>query len=297
MTRYQLLPPLSPEEYAALREDIRAAGVRVPIDVDENGEILDGHHRKQIADELGKECPERIVRDLPEFAKVDYALTVNLTRRHLDKEGRKALVTRSLKRDPRLSDREHARRCGVSHTYVSGVREALEAAEQLATSASRVGRDGRERHLPAPDHRADTPGEGLAGPAPDAEQASVASGTAAAGDRVDSSAAAPDHPGTSSGGPGEGAGSAPAPAAGGAASTTPPAAPSSPSGSATEGEAGSSAGTGEPAPEQERSEEGPTCESCAGPMAQDVWDAGFNRCGDCDPEGEFQECRSCGRPL
>lgn len=149
MSRYQLLPPLSDAEYAALREDIRAAGVRVPIDVDEDGNILDGHHRKKIADELGVECPERVVRDLPEFAKVDYALTVNLTRRHLDKEGRKALVTRSLKRDPRLSDREHARRCGVSHTYVSGVREALEAAEQLATSASRVGKDGRERPVPA----------------------------------------------------------------------------------------------------------------------------------------------------
>lgn len=158
MSRYQLLPPLGEDEYAALRDDIKSAGVRVPIDVDETGDILDGHHRKQICDELGIECPERVIRDLPDFAKVDYALTVNLTRRHLDRDGRRQLVVRSLKRDPRLSDREHARRCGVSHPYVAGIREALEAAEQLETVTNRQRRGGgtypSER---AQDHRVATP--------------------------------------------------------------------------------------------------------------------------------------------
>lgn len=334
MSRYQLLPPLSDEEYAALRDDIAGAGVRVPIDVDEDGNILDGHHRKQIADELGKECPERIVRGLPEFAKVDYALTVNLTRRHLTREQRRDLVTKSLKRDPRVSDREHARRCGVSHTYVSGVREALEAADQLATVASRVGKDGRER----PSQTA-----GLAGPAPDAEQASAASGTAAAGDRVGSPAAAPqdpsgafdgfsgteetgegatepdagggagtpppatDHPGSSS--PGEGAGSAAAPAAGGAASTSPLAAPNSPS---EVQRPGTPAGTGEPTEDAPpvrppagdgvqggpaTSPAGPPCEKCGDEILPGQAAAGYKRCDDCDPEGDHQadDSGECGR--
>jgi ParB-like chromosome segregation protein Spo0J len=245
---YQLLPPMSDEEYAALRDDIAGAGVRVPIDVDEAGNILDGHHRKAIADELGKPCPERVVRDLPEFAKVDYALSVNLARRHLSAEQKKALVVKSLKRDPRLSNREHARRCGVSHSYVATLRDALELDSQIDAITGRTGRDGKAYPAdrtpkvdaastsPPMSHRADTPGEadgsapseagagvqspapapqdgllpgpapegvgapsgapdpGVAAPAPDAEQASAASGTAAAGDRVDPPAAADPDP-------------------------------------------------------------------------------------------------------
>ena len=37
---YQVMPPLTAEEYEALRDDIAAHGVRVPIDVDQHGHIL-----------------------------------------------------------------------------------------------------------------------------------------------------------------------------------------------------------------------------------------------------------------
>lgn len=181
MSRYQLLPPLSADEYAALRDDIKSAGVRVPIDVDENGDILDGHHRKQICDELGIECPERVVRGLADFAKVDYALTVNLARRHLTSEGRSKLVKASLKRDPRLSNREHARRCGVSHPFVASLRAVLESGGQLETVTSRVGRDGRER--PIQDHREPPPGDAV----------SVGHPLAAAGAGVQPPAPVQDH--------------------------------------------------------------------------------------------------------
>lgn len=39
------------------------------------------------------------------------------------------------------------------------------------------------------------------------------------------------------------------------------------------------------------------CEKCGSEMPQDVYDAGFTRCADCDPDGEHQICRPCGRPL
>lgn len=150
MTRgpYQLLPPLSEDEYAALRDDIKSAGVRVPIDVDENGAILDGHHRKAIAEELGVECPERVVRDLPEFAKVDYALSVNLARRHLTNEQKSKLAQASLKRDPGLSDREHARRCGVSRSFVAGLRAVMEDDGKIEPRTVRTGADGKEYPTP-----------------------------------------------------------------------------------------------------------------------------------------------------
>jgi ParB-like chromosome segregation protein Spo0J len=53
------MPELSPEEYAALKAAIAANSMRVPIEVDEEGNIIDGIHRKQICDELAIECPIR----------------------------------------------------------------------------------------------------------------------------------------------------------------------------------------------------------------------------------------------
>lgn len=41
---FQVMPPLSPDEYAELKADISARGVMVPIENDEDGNILDGHN-------------------------------------------------------------------------------------------------------------------------------------------------------------------------------------------------------------------------------------------------------------
>lgn len=80
---YQLLPPLSPEEYAALRADIAARGVLVPVERDENGAILDGHHRSAIAAELGIEAPAVTRAGLTEAQKREHVLKLNLLRRQL----------------------------------------------------------------------------------------------------------------------------------------------------------------------------------------------------------------------
>jgi len=81
---YQLLAPLAPRQYAALKADIQAHGVRVPIEVDEHGQILDGHHRAAIARELKLACPHVVRAGLTEAQKREHVLTVNLLRRHLD---------------------------------------------------------------------------------------------------------------------------------------------------------------------------------------------------------------------
>lgn len=89
---YQLLPPLDPEERAALVESISTFGILQPVVVDEAGAILDGHHRKGIADELGIPCPTVTLPGLTEEQKVEQALALNLARRHLTPEQRQALV-------------------------------------------------------------------------------------------------------------------------------------------------------------------------------------------------------------
>ena len=53
MQDYQVMPPLTAEEYNELKNDIAERGVMVPIEYDEHGNVLDGHHRLQICAELG----------------------------------------------------------------------------------------------------------------------------------------------------------------------------------------------------------------------------------------------------
>ena len=53
MSMYQVMPKLSADEYSELKTDIKERGVMVPIEFDELGNTLDGHHRLKICEELG----------------------------------------------------------------------------------------------------------------------------------------------------------------------------------------------------------------------------------------------------
>ena len=66
-------------------------------------------------------------------------------RRHLNREQRRALIAESLKADPQLSNREHARRTGTSDKTAGDVRSGLEAgANNYAAEPSPVvGVDGK----------------------------------------------------------------------------------------------------------------------------------------------------------
>lgn len=143
IVRYQVMPPLSAEEYQELYEDIKANGVLVPIVVDEDEVIIDGHHRAKIAAELGIPCPEEIIAGKSESEKRNIAFTLNLKRRHLNREQRRALIAESLKADPQLSNREHARRTGASHNTVNAVRDEMESGGQIDHLENRQAPDGK----------------------------------------------------------------------------------------------------------------------------------------------------------
>jgi hypothetical protein len=81
--RYQVLPPLAPEARHALAEDIRRHGVLVAVEVDEEGNVLDGHHRVELAEEMGIDYPVVVRSGLSETERVEHALRLNLLRRHL----------------------------------------------------------------------------------------------------------------------------------------------------------------------------------------------------------------------
>lgn len=92
--RFQLLPPLSAEEYEALKANVAAVGILQPVIVDEAGEIIDGHHRAQVCEELGIEYPMKVLDELTEDQKYEQAVVLNLGRRHLNSDQKRDLVLR-----------------------------------------------------------------------------------------------------------------------------------------------------------------------------------------------------------
>lgn len=114
--KYQLLPNLTADEYDALRTDIRERGVMVPVELDETGTILDGHHRAAIAEELGIDYPTIVRAGLNEEQKVGHVLALNLHRRQLTREQRAELVADLRRR--RMSLRKIAEVTGIPRSTV-----------------------------------------------------------------------------------------------------------------------------------------------------------------------------------
>ena len=148
--RYQVMPPLSSEEYQELHDDIKVNGVLEPIHVDEEGVVIDGHHRSKIANELGIPCPVITHDDLDDSGKRSLAFTLNLKRRHLNREQRRALIAESLKSDPQLSNREHARRTGADHKTVSAVRSESASRGEIPHVSETVDTLGRKQKVSRP---------------------------------------------------------------------------------------------------------------------------------------------------
>jgi len=82
----ELLPPLSTDEYAALKADIKAnGGVRDPVLIDEEGNILDGRNRYCI----DPNAPTRVVSGLSPAEKEAFVFRANFVRRNLSSAQKK----------------------------------------------------------------------------------------------------------------------------------------------------------------------------------------------------------------
>lgn len=137
--KYQLLPPLEVVEYENLKADIAANGVAVPIIYDENGDVLDGHHRLQICEELGiKDFPKIVKAGLTEAQKRSLARAVNIHRRHLNRAQRRSLIVDELMDNPTMPNLQIAQRLGVSDHTVAKIRK------DLGLEVKVMGADGKE---------------------------------------------------------------------------------------------------------------------------------------------------------
>ena len=76
-----LVSELSPEENESLKQSIKENGLHVPIVVNQNGIILDGHHRYKACQELGIE-PKTLVREFKDKLEEQlFVIDCNLIRR------------------------------------------------------------------------------------------------------------------------------------------------------------------------------------------------------------------------
>ncbi|TPI39291.1 S-adenosylmethionine-binding protein [Mesorhizobium sp. B3-1-9] len=141
--KYQLLPRLSAEEYAALERSIIAHGVLVPVEYDEEGEIIDGHHRVEICENLGLvDWPRFVRKGLSEVDKRTLSRELNFARRHLTTAQKQAVIADQLRDTPSISSRAIAAMLGVDHKTVSAVRGKLVKGGEIPHHDEVEGKDG-----------------------------------------------------------------------------------------------------------------------------------------------------------
>ena len=148
--KYQFFPEMSEEEYFQLKEDIRHKGVVVPIEMDEEGNIIDGHHRFKAFGELIDEGADIPMFDSTrrhfqsEAAKVEYVLALNLKRRHLSPEQRTELIVKLRKPPFGYTMSRIAEVLSISIATVSRAIDGLPSTEKAELKALEItGADGR----------------------------------------------------------------------------------------------------------------------------------------------------------
>jgi ParB-like chromosome segregation protein Spo0J len=80
----KLLPRMSKEEFEELKKSIQTEGQHYPIIVNENLEVLDGHHRFRACIELGLEPDFEVRKFDDKLNEKKFVIEVNLRRRHLN---------------------------------------------------------------------------------------------------------------------------------------------------------------------------------------------------------------------
>lgn len=149
--QYQLMPPLSDAEFAALKASIAEHGIQVPVEMDEQGNVLDGHHRLRARDELldegvvVSEFPGITRAGLSEEEKRAHVRMLNLQRRHLNQEQKRGLIQDQVRETPERSDRQIAEALGVSNSTVSGVRQEMIARGDVCDSHTSTDTLGRQQ--------------------------------------------------------------------------------------------------------------------------------------------------------
>jgi N6-adenosine-specific RNA methylase IME4 len=126
-----IFPRMSTAEYSALRDDIKVNGQHYPIWT-WRGQIIDGRHRAQACEELGIE-PDSREYEGDESSLVQFVVSLNLHRRHLD-ESQRGMVFARLATLP-MGANQHTQICAPSQSEAA---EMLNVSVRTGQSAKRV---------------------------------------------------------------------------------------------------------------------------------------------------------------
>lgn len=135
---FQLFAVLDPATKSALTESIKRFGVLVPVVRDQHGNVLDGHHRAAIADELGVKYRVDVINTASEAEAQEIAVTLNADRRQLTPEQRRPVVQHL--REQGHSLRAIGKAVGVSPEQV---RQDVAGVKDLTPPTSVRGQDGK----------------------------------------------------------------------------------------------------------------------------------------------------------
>lgn len=140
---FQVMPPPSAEDRAALEESIIRHGVLTPVEYDEAGNIIDGHTRVEICESLGLvDWPRFIRKGLDDAEKRTLARELNVARRHLTQAQKRVLIEGQLRDTPSISSRAIAAMLGVHHSTVEAARGRLVDGGEISHHEEVVGKDG-----------------------------------------------------------------------------------------------------------------------------------------------------------
>ena len=158
--KFQPLPDLPPDEFEVLKADIAENGLLYSVIKDEFGSTLDGHQREKALKELGiKNYPVKVIGGLTEEEKWQFALSVNIKRRHLTTAQKRQLIEQELRRTPNLANRWLAEILAVDKNTVQATRKRLEATGEIHRYKKLRAKDGKTRKARLSQIIANTPNE------------------------------------------------------------------------------------------------------------------------------------------
>ena len=146
-------------EYEEMKADIQSRGVMVPVEYDEAGNILDGHHRIKACKELGiTEWPSVVRLGMSERDKRNHIRKRNLARRHLTGEQRDKVLL-DMRADG-MSERQIADETKIPKSTVHRIiSTAPNGAVEFPSVV--VGKDGKQRQAVQPERKVLEPELGL----------------------------------------------------------------------------------------------------------------------------------------
>ena len=148
---FRIFPRATADERDQLHSSLQAVGLRNPVVMDEAGNVIDGHERRDACSELGIDwlAGADVRIGLKEIQKKSLAIELNLWRRpvHLTRRQRNGLLDIYLLANPHLSETQVAELFGVNQSTVNRRKRSLMRLHKLQPVTETVGTDGIVRKV------------------------------------------------------------------------------------------------------------------------------------------------------